>query len=306
MTPPSPPQFALAVAEHLGARVSDAEEIAGRGAVNHVFVIPHRRERWVIRFPRDPLEVNHFEKEAWCLKAAARAGLPVPEVLAIGELSGTPYLVQTFVAGVSASGQSSLSLWRTLGGYARRVHDIPLDASAPEALLPRFGRDPARNWAAHIDYSVGQLSADDPLIGLGVYSPEMRSRLGEVFESLRSRVGRFGLTHGDLVPGNVLLPADGPPVLLDWGCAVVGPVPHGDCLLVWEDPRFSREELAAFTEGCGVPLEPMLGTLADLRLLGAIDLVRWALDKRPDRLGEICEKARQVVSQATASLGDTR
>jgi hypothetical protein len=127
-----------------------------------------------------------------------------------------------------------------------------------------------------------------------------------VFESLRSRVDSVGLTHGDLVPANVLLPADGPPVLLDWGCAAVGPVPHGDCLGVWENPAFSRQEFEAFADGCGVALEPMLGTLADLHLLGGIDLVRWALDKRPDRLGEICVQARQAVRQAAASLGDAR
>jgi Ser/Thr protein kinase RdoA (MazF antagonist) len=299
MTRPGDEELARAIARRTGAQPIEAREIAGLGSVNRVFAVTLRGgERWVVRFPRNPRDSGHYAVEAWCLGAAARRGLPVPELVSVGELDGISFIVQTFVDGAHGDTRRDAALWRTLGEYARRVNETPLDASAPGELFWRFGRDPRASWAAHVDYNLQQLGADDPLLALGVYAAADRPKLRACIESLRERVTRFGLSHGDVVPRNVLLPARGAPFLIDWGSAQVGPVPHLDYLRVWSDDAregFSPSDFAAFADGYGVPPRELLATLADVRLLSRLDLVRWALDRRPDRVDEIASKSRLAV-----------
>jgi aminoglycoside phosphotransferase (APT) family kinase protein len=301
-------ELASAVARQLGAEPTSAREIVGQGSVNRVFVVSLAGgARWVVRFVRDSLDAGHYAEEAWCLRAAARHGLPVPELVGVGSAFGTPFLVQAFVDGESAAARRDPGLWRTLGGYARVVSGIALDEQAPEGLFVRFGRDCRASWAAHVRYNVEQLTPDDPLIGLGVYDGADQSRLSDCFEALVQRVTQFGLTHGDLVPRNVLIPARGAPTLIDWGSARVGSVPFLDYLRIWADEAregFTRSELAAFAEGYGVAPEPLLDTMADIHVLSRIDLVRWALDRRPDRVTEIAARSQLAVRGWLASRGE--
>lgn len=68
----------------------------------------------------------------------------------------------------------------------------------------------------------------------------------------------FGLSHGDLASGNVLVRPDGALVLIDWGAATCGPVPYTDLLILEhnhasdDDP--SIKDLAAYAVGYGLDL----------------------------------------------------
>jgi Ser/Thr protein kinase RdoA (MazF antagonist) len=292
-------ELAAAIASHLGARPSAVREILGRGSVNCVFDIDVAGgERWIVRFSRDPLATDHFPKEAWCLQAARRHGVPVAEVVGVGTFESTSFLVQSFVVGEDGDHRRGPELWRALGACARAVNTIPLDESAPEELFGRFGRDCRASWSAHVRYNIEQLAPNDPLLGLGVYARSDQCAVRTCVESLGERITEFALSHGDLVPQNVLLPEGGAPVLIDWGSACVGPAPFVDYLRVWAaeaEECFSAADFVAFADGYGTAPEPLLVTLADLWLLSRLDLVRWALDRRVDRVAEIAERSRLAV-----------
>jgi hypothetical protein len=90
-------------------------------------------------------------------------------------------------------------------------------------------------------------------------------------------------------------------VLLDWGSATVGIAPHTELQgLIAEheergDPALS--ELGAFADGLEVDLDAMLPVLHDLVLLHHLDLIRWAIDRRPDRLDQVAAQARNTVQR---------
>jgi aminoglycoside phosphotransferase (APT) family kinase protein len=297
VTAPRDPTLALEIVRSLGARASSIREIVGRGTVNHVFVVDTETPdgRLVVRFRRDPLDTDDHAKEAWCLRAALAHGVPVPEPIAVGSFDGVAYIVQRFVEGDDGETVPSRQLWRTLGRYARAISTVTLDASAPDSLFPRFGRDLAANWQEHVAYNVTALGPGDPLIELGVYPAEEASRLKALFEALAERVHAFGLVHGDLVPTNVVVPADGHVVLLDWGSAHTGPVPYEDLQRIWARPSSARGALDAFAEGYGVSAADFVPALPALRLLEKVDKVRWALDRRPDKVATLALKARRTV-----------
>lgn len=293
-------QLAGVIAEANGLPSGSIDAIVDRGSVNHVFVVGSDTEKYVIRFPIDPLQDNDFDVEAWCLAQAADHGIPSPRVVANATLHGVPYLVQTFVDGAPPS-SSGVTGWWTLGAYARIVHGIALTDQAPDGLFSRFGRDVQSAWRSHLDYNDVELGAADPLLKLGVYAPERQGQLRSVVARLGESQFDFGLTHGDLSLRNLLVPLDGPPVLIDWGSASVGPIPYGDLLGLVRMHRAGNvsgmNELAAFCDGYGLVLAELLPVMEDLIVLGHLDLVRWAIDNRPDRLGEIVATSRAGIDR---------
>ncbi|MGJ6980745.1 phosphotransferase family protein [Aestuariimicrobium soli] len=289
------------------------------GQTNHVFT----NGREVVRFARDPLrgtvsDVGEFEREAWCARAAAAVGVPTVEVLVVDELpaddleSGrVPYQVQRFVEGTHPTSETP-ALWERLGEYAASLATVSL-RDAPDGLFSRFGRDLPLAWQRHVEYNLASLGDrgdggdGDRLLALGVYEPDDLDWLVERTNACRAPGGRFGLHHGDLNPGNVLVRPDGELVLIDWGSAAAGPVPWGDLVHLHRMEHLSGDRLqqaATFAAAFGVTADEVHASLGDLDLLQAMDLVRWALDRRPDLLADHVEQARAVVRRR--SRGERR
>ncbi|AKU15111.1 hypothetical protein VV02_03265 [Luteipulveratus mongoliensis] len=253
----------------------------------------------MIRFARDPKREDEFATEVWCLAQAAQCGVPSPEVVAYDQIDGASYLVHRFVPGASGDTRPTAALWRDLGRYARAVRGVSLH-DAPAGLFGRFGRDPEAAWRAHLDYNDGQLREGDPLIWLGVYRAEQRQHVRDLIGELRSASFEFGLCHGDLAPRNLLVRPESESVLIDWGCATVAPVPHHDFVYLLDgtadDDGPPTADVDAFADGYGVRVADLMPTLEPMRVLAAIDVVRWAIDRRPDRVDELVSAARRRLS----------
>lgn len=311
--PPGPSRAWLdAVLADVGLPAAAARPLAGAGTVNHVFVVGTGADRWVIRSPRDRRSVDVFAAEQWSAAQARTIGIPTPEMLAVGTREGRPFSVQRFVPGTRAADLPHRhdELASTLGDYCLRIGQIPPATNAPAALFSRFGADLAAAWTAHLDYNARQLDGADPLLRLGVLSSAEQRMVADRIAWLRDQPQRFGLTHGDLAPRNVLLPdpGTGAGVLIDWGSASFGPVPWRDLLNLERDRR--REALTSwrylrrFAEAAGVDLVGEWEVLAAHRLLHHVDLVRWALDRRPDRVPDTVAELREILdSRSTPAAG---
>jgi len=291
-------RIAEAIVRKTGIRHRGISEIVGYGAVNHVFVVVAAEGDFVVRFHRDPLDTDDYLKEEWCLKSMTAAGIPTPEFVSRGLQDGRTFIIQSFVEGQHGDDVRTPELWRTLGRYARTINEFPLDDTVPPSLFPRFGRDPLSNWGKHIAYNIDELTPTDPLLGFGVYGSSDRDKLAHLFEWLETRMDRFGITHGDIVPKNVLVTPSRQTVLLDWGSAFTGAYPYSDYGRVYFDAAnegFTPDDLACFCQGYGIPFDAVRDTLLANRVLDSIDVCRWALDHRPDRVAEYVARATVTV-----------
>lgn len=270
--------------------------LRGLGSVNHVFCLGSGAERHVVRVPIDGLRLDEFEVEHWCLDQAVDHGIPSPTVVGRGDVSGTPYIVLTYVEGSVPSGD--LASWETLGRYGRLAHEFEW-TSGPDGLFTRFGRDPDDAWGRHLLYNVDQLTEIDPLIELGVYPVSDQPRLRDMVNELLDHEFTHSLRHGDLAPQNLLVTPHGSPVLLDWGQASVGLIPHGDLLAAYRSHLYeghpTARQLEVFSSALGEPLNELRATLDRLVVVEALDKVRWALDKRPDRVADLVSDARAMI-----------
>jgi len=288
-----------AVARIYGLPDGPLSEPGWPGVVNEVNIVGSGTDRYVIRIPRGRGRAEELAVEAWCAERARAHAVPPADVVGVGVVNAVAYCVQRFVVGASGETVRSAEVWRTLGRYARIINAIPLD-DAPDALFSRFGRDLPAAWRAHLDYNVDSFDDADPLIELGVYDRAVQSRVKAVVESLRYHSFEFGLSHGDLALRNLLVDPGRPPVLIDWGSAATGPVPHTDLLNLLrnheelDNPR--DDELTSFSEGYGVDLDALRPQLDAMQTLAAIDLVRWARDHRPDLLDQTIAAARERVT----------
>ncbi len=291
------PEMVREIARRHGLPPEPLAPLPGSGSVNHVFILGSGRQRYVVRIPIDILRPDEFQVEQWCLEQAPRHGIASPRVMGRGDVSGTPYLILAYVEGRTCEEQHALEAWEALGRYGRLTYSIDY-ATGPDQLFTRFGRDPDEAWRLHLHYNADQLTGTDPLIELGVYPSTKQPGIRAMITGLLGHSFNHGLRHGDLAPRNLLVTVDGP-VLLDWGQATVGPVPHGDLLDALRshlvEGRPTAEELDVFSAALGAPLGAFRDVLNHLLVVDALDRVRWALDKRPDRLAGLVKSARDTL-----------
>lgn len=298
-------RLALAVAEVHGLPTTAVCAIVGAGWTNHVVVLGSP-PAYVVRYAIDAADDARIGLEAWVIPRVSAVGIPCPEVVVTGELDQIPYLVEEFVAGARGSDRASTHLWLTLGRYAAAMAAVPLGPDAPDLLFTRFGRNLGAAWQRHLAYSLDQLTDDDPLLRLGVYEPSQQWAIRLMVAGLVDLPLAHGLGHGDLTLANVLVPDHDVPVVVDWGTAVTGPSPWADLVQLNRNRMrdgVSDEQMEAFTDGCGLPRKEAAAVVAELTLLGDLDLVRWARERAPHRLAELIDVAIQTVRRVVAGRG---
>ncbi len=281
--------------------VRQAVPIVGKGSVNDIFVVATAASRFVVRV-NDEASHAQFKKEAWCIAQASAAGIPSPQVLDVGTRGGHAYMVQTYVTGENGADKSAdtTCVWRALGYYARIIHGIATDGFG-EVLSPDRPGVFTDTWSRFLTYNIDSLTNDDPLLRLGVMTPTHAQKIGRVFRELREKPFRFALNHGDLALRNTLVERSGTVALLDWGCAEAHVVPHFDLIEIRRSSLApTASGFAAFLDGYELSLaeyHTMLPDLDSLALLRAFDKLRWALDRKPERVPPFVRVARQAVQQ---------
>jgi len=292
-----------AITHRLALEASTIEPIVGLGSVNEVFLVRADGRDFVVRLnPNDAFDLawRRYRKEAWCLAAARDAGVPSPQVLGFGEALGQAFLVLEYLEGEAPA--NDLDGWRFLGRSARKIHSVPppTGAFAGELFELWQASDAASEWQAQLKLNTESLSGSDPLVALGVYEPAEIPDLLASFNSLKAGEPTIGLCHGDLALRNVVVTAGGPS-LLDWGSAALHLVPTYDLAEILLNNQLQRKPgktgIAAFAEGYGWTAEEMEVELSRARVflrLKSFDLVRWAIDRAPDRVDELAARARRL------------
>ncbi|MGM0883187.1 MAG: phosphotransferase [Bacillota bacterium] len=293
--------------DFLREQTKTSYQIIGKGITNQVCVVETKSHKVVVRM-NDKDTFPSFIKEKWCIEQAAAVGIPGPEVLSIGIVDETAYMIQTFIDGNNGleSTVPRSYIWRQLGEYARHIHSIQVKGYGDNLIDPVHGefQSPSHagsdgSWQGYVQYNINSLTEYDRLIGLGVITQMESQRVRKLFENLKKETFRFGLNHGDLSIKNTIVNQANQVILLDWN-AEVNVVPHVTVIQLMhyqilgleEGPNI--EEFKAFLDAYGISV----ADLADMRhllLLRAFDNLRWAIDRSPDLIESYAAFAKQVV-----------
>jgi aminoglycoside phosphotransferase (APT) family kinase protein len=204
------------------------EPVRSEGTVNAIFRLG---DRLTARFPLQPNDLSvartFLQSEAEANRElVGRTRFPVPEPVAMGEPGygyPLPWSIQTWLDGVTATIDDP-------GGSAKFADDLAEFISDVRAidtqgrLFSRPGR--GGDLRAHDEWVKTCLCRSEGLVDV--------SRLSKIWRKLRDlpRTAPDLMTHGDLVPGNVLVSAGRLAGILD--CGGLGPAdPALDLVVAW-------------------------------------------------------------------------
>ncbi|MCM3628457.1 aminoglycoside phosphotransferase family protein [Paenibacillus glycanilyticus] len=293
--------------DFLREEVTSSYLIKDRGIDNQVCVVITENSKVVVRM-NDEAFFPSYAKEKWCIEQAGAVGIPGPEVLSIGILDDTAYMIQAFIDGDNGldSKVSKVEVWRQFGEYTRIINTIQVKGFGENLKDPVRGefQSPPHagsdgSWLGYVQYNIDSLTEHDPLIQLGVITPNDSRQVRSLFENLKKDTFRFGLNHGDISLKNTIINHADEVILLDWCNSEVSAVPHGTVAQVMhcqmlgliEGPNI--EEFHAFLDGYGLN-KTDLTAMWHLLLLKAFDTLRWAIDQCPDRIEAYAAFAKQA------------
>ncbi len=171
--------------------------------------------RLILRADRGGPRGSGMDIERSVLSAAARAGVPVPAIVAGGDgddALGMPYLVTEFVDGETIARrilrdeslrEARRQMAHQCGAILARIHSIP-----PDEVTGLTSSDPLEQMRSQLD----QLAQPHPAFELGLLW----------LESHRPGHSRTGVVHGDFRNGNLIVGPDGVRAVLDWEITHLG------------------------------------------------------------------------------------
>src|SRR6185503_16476324 len=121
--------MAKKVVKHHFGKSFQKIEFKPAGQTNFVFDIKTKDGSYIVRIATSRAKINHFMKEQWATHKALAAGIPVPEILEVGnEVIPLPYMLQQKVDGTEAIHHPDrLKILHKLGKYAKTIHSIPTE-----------------------------------------------------------------------------------------------------------------------------------------------------------------------------------
>jgi aminoglycoside phosphotransferase (APT) family kinase protein len=238
------------------------------GASRETWLIEANEQRWVLR--RDPegsVSLVPIEDEFALISRAAKAGVPVPEPIAVeppGGRFGSAGMLMTFVEGTSVAPrilrrpeyeEARARLTAQLGEALARIH--ALDPADLEGVIAAAAGDPALAQIEEWERQLDEIGEPLPAVELGLRWLRANAP-GPVEQSL---------VHGDFRLGNFIVDEEGLAAVIDWELAHLGD-PAEDigwlCIRSW---RFGNDErpvagvgdldefLAAYEDAGGSPPE---------------------------------------------------
>lgn len=273
--------------------------IPDKGNTNEIYIIELAENKLVIRISPES-NISQFEKEKWGMEQAVRVGVLVPKIIKVGTYESTVYMIQEYIDGLHGTDDSvdKTFIWKELGRYAKAIHSISSKGFGDYMSSPGvFGGD----WNRYVDYNIQGLDESDKLLSMNVLTAEQSKKIKTLFENLKEEAFNFGLNHGDISLKNVIVNND-KVVLLDWGSSESHVVPHFDIVEVLQssfDFDSENQYFKAFISAQGITDEDFLNlkpSVDAVILLRAIDHLRWAIDKKTEKVEHMAEVVDRVLS----------
>lgn len=278
-------------------KVTDFHQILGNGDVNRVFVVENGKEKFILRL-NEASELPRFQKEAWSQEQATDKGVLSPKTINIGIKDNSAYMVLDFVPGINGKDiiVNKEFVWQAIGRYARISHSIKVVGFGEGMTSPGIFSD---SWQRYLDYNIDSLDTRDKLLSLGIITSKQSEVILGKFLKLKTYNFNFGLVHGDLSLSNTIVDED-KVTLIDWGCAEASIVPHIEFVDLFHNQSFNHDLLLDdFLMGYGMSRQEfdLIKLEIDmLELLQAVDKLRWAIDKKPDKVNEFTQRVKAIIA----------
>jgi aminoglycoside phosphotransferase (APT) family kinase protein len=261
------------------------------GRTNYVFAVNHVEGQFVVRISPDAERINAFRKELWATQKAREAGVPSPEVLAVGaDGTSEPYMITRRVTGSEATHHPKRQrIVHEMGRYAAIINSI---------VTSGFGAnfdwtDAQPKHATWSSYLQDEFELENRLTLLAqnniLRAPKLKE-LSEIIECINPAQLKPSLNHSDLRLKNVIVDEGGDiAAIVDWEECLSTIAPQWELSIALHD--LSIDEKHAFIEGYGLSnqqIEEMAPVIKAFNIINYSTAAELALANKDQKaLGEI-------------------
>ncbi len=223
------------------------------GLTNFVFQAECKEGAFIVRIGGSGRKFSDYIKEQWAVKKAREKGVPVAEILEVGnEIIGMPYMLQQKLEGEEALHHPKrLKILQEVGYYTRLIHSIPTTGYGAVFDWSNNQLSKNKTWK---DYLQDEWKMNTRLQVLKKYSLMNKKHLTKL-EHLVERIAKWNippsLNHGDIRLKNVIVNDKGKILaLIDWEHCTSNIAPYWDLSIALHDLSIDAKQY--FLEGYGL------------------------------------------------------
>jgi len=261
------------------------------GRTNYVFAVNHVAGQFVIRISPDADRIKAFQKELWASQKVREAGVPSPEVIAVGnDVVSEPYMITRRVTGTEATHHPSRRrIIRSMGRYAAMINSISTHGFGTN--FDWTDKEQAYDsWAGYLkeEFELPQrieLFSRHQILA----EPEL-NELSRTLSEPPSSVPKPALNHSDLRLKNIIVDEGGDiAAIVDWEECLSTIAPEWELSIALHD--LSIDEKHGFIDGYGLSdrqIEKMSPLIKAFNLINYSRTIELAVDKNDHKtLAEI-------------------
>jgi len=222
------------------------------GRTNFVFAVNHVEGQFVVRISPNADNLNAFRKERWASLKAREAGVPSPEVLAVGnDAVSEPYMIMRRVTGSEATHHPQRQrIIHEMGRYAATINSITTTGFGDKFDWTDDGPK-HRTWNSYVKDEL-EIHKRLELLAQNRLLPETELReISRLVENAKPRDGHASLNHSDLRLKNVIVDEGGDiAAIVDWEDCISTIAPQWELSIALHD--LSIDEKQALIDGYGL------------------------------------------------------
>jgi hygromycin-B 4-O-kinase len=225
------------------------------GRTNYVFAVNHVEGQFVVRISPDANRIEAFQKELRASRKAREAGVPTPEVLAVGaDPASEPYMITRRVTGIEASqNPKRLHIVQELGEYAAVINSIATDGLGTDFEWAENGKTNGA-WDSYLQNEFDLDKRIEILSTNGILSETQLQELVRIVEDAKTKHLKPSLNHSDLRLKNVIVDEGGDiAAIIDWEDCLSTIAPEWELSIALHD--LTIDEKQAFIDGYGLTIQ---------------------------------------------------
>ena len=264
------------VQQHFGKPASRIS-YKSSGRTNFVFAVNHVEGQFVVRISPEADSSKAFQKELRASQKAREAGVPTPEVLAVGsDAASEPYMITRRVTGIEAShNPKRLHIVHELGEYAAVINSIATNGFGTDFDWAENG-DNNGTWDGYLKNEFELEKRIQILSTNTVLSAAKLKELERIITDAKTKRLKMSLNHSDLRLKNVIVDEGGDiAAIIDWEECLSTIAPEWEISIALHD--LTIDEKQAFIEGYGLTIQqieemaPLIKAFNILNYSGAIE-----------------------------------
>ena len=260
------------------------------GRTNYVFAVNHVEGQFVVRISPNADNIEPFRKELWASQKAREAGVPSPEVLAVGQDGESePYMITRRVTGAEASHHPQRRrIIHEMGRFAATINSITTTGFGSNFDWTDEPKHTTWNTYVKEEFEIDKRLE---LLARQEIFPEAKlQEISRIVENAKPREGQASLNHCDLRLKNVIVDEGGDiAAIIDWEECISTIAPQWELSIALHD--LSIDDKHALIEGYGLSsrqVKEMAPLIKAFNILNYARAIEQALADEDDKsLAEI-------------------